>query len=126
MVGLDEPPRLYLPGRHAFAILDRCDRDAAQANLDDVRDIIGSERGCVLRLVGDFYKMAAAYHRPESLLWRDAGVITAGICMLAEWLDLSSAPLGLIGSGHLQRMGFPADRFMALGAVLVSGNSDAD
>jgi hypothetical protein len=102
--------------------LDQCDHGAAQANLDDIRATTGSEIGCTLRLVGDFDKMAAAYHRPESLLWRDAGVVIAAICLLAEWLELASVPLGFVGSAHLQRIGFPTERFMGLGAVLVSGN----
>jgi hypothetical protein len=53
------------------------------------------------------------------------GLVLAGICLVAEWLDLSSTPLGLAGSVRLQSLGFPTDRFIGLGAILVGTNTIA-
>lgn len=120
MVEQSEPPRLYLPGRHAFACLTKAEDGAHTANAVDAR-VTGAIAGCTLRLVGDYAKVSAAYQHPESLLWRDAGIVTAGLCIIAEWMDLTSIPIGLTGSSHLRRLGFPADRFIGLGAVHVGG-----
>lgn len=119
MVGNAEPPRLYLAGRHAFASLAEIDAGAHDANARMILSTIGAAAGCTLRLIGDYAKVSAAYHHPESLLWRDAGVIVAGLCMTAEWMGLASIPIGLIGSAHLPGIGFPSDRFIGLGAVQV-------
>lgn len=123
MMGREEPPRLYVPGRHAFAVLEAAGETVYQANKDDVIAHLGAAGGCTLRLVGDYQKAAAAYLEPESLLWRDAGALIGVMCLVAEWLGLNCTPLGLVGSRHLDELGFPRARFMGLGAVQVGSRA---
>lgn len=121
MISSEDAPRLYLPGRHAFAILDAAHADAGETNQRDVVEMTGATSGCTLRLIADFQKVGAAYHNPESLIWCDAGAIIATLCLVAEWLNLDCVPLGLAGSLHLPRLGYPRDRFIGTGAVHIGG-----
>lgn len=116
----DPAPRLYLPGRHAFALIHHR-ADLATQNREDVRAVASSGAGCTLRLIADFWKIEAAYENGESLIWRDAGVVCATLCFVAQWLGLKSNVLGFAGTGYLSAAGFPLDRFMAVGAVQISG-----
>jgi len=114
----NEAPRLYLP-RHAFAVLN--DRTMAAAeNRAEVERVISSASGCTLRFVADLQKADAAYANAESLLWRDSGALAATICLVSEWLGVSSNVLGFAGTEFAKMIGFPPERFLAVGAVQVS------
>lgn len=117
--GDDTPPRLYLPRTHQFAVLDGAELGCGADNDHDVQQLLGTVNGCTLRFVGDLDKVRAAYENPESLLWRDAGALLATLCLTAEWLGLTAAPLGLVGTQHVRSLGFPTGRFAALGALQI-------
>lgn len=112
--------RLYLPGRHAFAMLPETRFGAGSARSHHVRQMCGAEVGCTLWLVGDMAKIEAAYIHGESLLWRDAGAIVAGLSLTAEFLGMCGVPLGAVGEAHQEDMGFPKSRFLGLGGIHLS------
>lgn len=114
-----EPAYAYLPSRHASALLPATDC-AAEANRNQVTSVLGTSAGCTLRLIADMHKLDAAYANAESLAWRDAGAVATTLCLTAEWMNLRSNVLGFAGTEYLSQIGFPAERFMAVGAVQIS------
>jgi hypothetical protein len=113
-------PRLYEPYDHAFSVLATDRKAAFDENRAAVMAVVGAQRGCTLRLIGDRSKLLAAYDNVDSLLLRDAGAIAATICLCAEWLGLCACPLGFLGNALLPLIGFPTDRFQGAGAVQIS------
>jgi hypothetical protein len=121
MCGEDVQPKMYLP-RHAFAMLNRRAGSAAR-NVADVTRLLPRAAGCTLRFVADMEKAAAAYNNPESLVWRDSGALAATMGLVAEWLGLSANMLGMAGADYMQSLGFPGERFLAVGGIQVSARS---
>lgn len=114
------PVKLYDPTKHAFIVLPSDSRAICARNSAAVAAVLGSVRGCTLRMVGDWSKLSAAYENAETLLYRDAGCLTATLCLCAEWLDLCACPLGFLGQDMLPLIGFPSDRFHAAGGVQIT------
>ncbi|MFD2053208.1 hypothetical protein ACFSQT_08845 [Mesorhizobium calcicola] len=122
MSNSDRAARAYLPTRHAAALL--CvSSQAAELNREQVKAVLGIASGCTLRLIADLSKIDAAYVNGESLAWRDAGVVSATLSFVAEWLGLRSNVLGFSGNAYLPLIGFPTNRFMAVGAVQISSSA---
>ena len=119
MTGSNDRPRLYLAGRHTFALLEDTSLAVQVANRQQIEGLLGTNQGCTLRFIGDYAKESAAYDHAESLLWRDAGALTSVICLVSEWLRIECCPLGLAGTQFIDRLGFPASRFIGLGAVQI-------
>ncbi|WP_239370693.1 hypothetical protein [Mesorhizobium retamae] len=119
MTGSYDPPRVYLPGRHAFALLPACE-EAHGANNASVEATVGRIVGCTFRLIADLEKLAAAYQHPSTLAWRDSGALAATICFVSQWLGLKSNILGFNGDSYLPMIGYTATRFMAVGGVQIS------
>ncbi|MER9288607.1 hypothetical protein NKI66_16300 [Mesorhizobium sp. M0518] len=115
----DLNPRIYLPARHAFALITSA-TEAHKQNGKDVEAVLGRTAGCTLRLIADTSKVDAAYQHGESLAWRDSGALGATLCLVAEWLGLKSTILGFAGNSYLKTIGFSEDRFLAVGAVQLS------
>ncbi len=115
-----EAPRLYAANDHAFDMLDADASTIAVANADDLVGMVGSSRGCTIRLIGDTAKIKAAYQNHESLLVRDAGCMSATIGLCAEWLGLRACPLGFLGQAIVPALGFPAARFQGIGGLIIS------
>lgn len=119
MTGSNDRPRLYLAGRHTFAVLEDARGTVQAANRHQINDLLGTDRGCTLRFIGDYDKTSAAYDHAESLLWRDAGALASVICLVSEWLQIECCPLGLAGTDFIDQLGFPVSRFIGLGAVQI-------
>jgi hypothetical protein len=54
--------------------------------------------GCLLFFVAELGMTAAKYENPESLVWRDAGVLQGSLALVAPRAGLSLCFLGLTGS----------------------------
>lgn len=106
---------LYDPKAHGFHMLPT--GEIPRLNDIQVSQVLGRSQGCTIRLVADLAKVDAAYIHPESLIMRDAGCLIATLCLCATWLDLTSCPLGFLGQDLVEDLGFPATRFLAVGAV---------
>ncbi|TIU52212.1 MAG: hypothetical protein E5W19_02090 [Mesorhizobium sp.] len=68
-------------------------------------------------------KVSAAYNNSESLVWRDSGALAATIGLVAEWLGLSANMLGIAGGEYMRSIGFPGERFLAVGGIQISSRS---
>ena len=119
------PAKLYEPIGHRFLVLAADPAPIWKANRDEVRAVAGADCGCTLRLVGDWAKIFSAYENAESLLYRDAGHLSATLGLCAEWLGLCACPLGFLGNAILPILGLPDAHFRGAGAVLVgdAGNN---
>lgn len=115
--------RYYDPVLHRFLILAGDVSRVGQANRRAIKTVTGTYRGCTLRFIGDWTKLSAAYSNAESLLLRDAGCLMATVGLCAAWLGLSACPLGFLGNNLLPDLGFPTDRFRAVGAILIGGET---
>jgi Nitroreductase family len=113
-------PKLYEPAEHAFVVLAADTKALQEENRAAVMSVTGIHRGCTLRLVGDRAKLLAAYENVDTLLLRDAGAVTATVCLCAEWLGLCACPLGFLGSAILPLVGLPTNRFRAVGGVQIT------
>lgn len=72
----------------------------------------------VLWYLADMSLLEASYIHPESLAWRDAGVLIALHALVAEYLGYAYCPLGISGADEAQS--FSSQRtFMGVGLALV-------
>ena len=88
--------QLYLPDKHALAVLSKPNqtRDLVRSELSPVLDI---QSGIVIRLIAEPGKTSAKYEHADSLVWRDAGVLTGHMALVAEALACNFCPLGITG-----------------------------
>ncbi|MGG5819343.1 nitroreductase family protein [Falsiroseomonas sp. HW251] len=76
-------------------------------------------RGTALVLLADRARTAAFYHRPDSLLWRDAGALLASLQLAAGSLGLVACPTGLLGQEVADGLFPGSDRVVAAGSLVV-------
>lgn len=88
--------QLYLPEKHALAQLSAPNqtRNLVRSELLPVLDI---QSGIVVRLIAEPGKTSAKYEHADSLVWRDAGVLTGHMALVAEALACNFCPLGITG-----------------------------
>lgn len=89
--------QLYLPDKHALALLSQPNqtRDVVRNELLPVLDI---QSGIVIRLIAEPGMTAAKYENADSLVWRDAGVLTGQMALVAEAFACNFCPLGITGN----------------------------
>lgn len=93
--------------------------DAALAlNRASIAELLGPAEGTTIQLAADAELVAACYENHGSLLWRDAGALTATMCLIATALGLTAMPLGRTGDSIVRATGLPG-AFIGAGAVHV-------
>lgn len=68
-----------------------------QAVRKETDELVAAPAATLLLLVAEPGKTAAKYLNPDSLVWRDAGVLLGYLSLAAEALDLAFVPLGITG-----------------------------
>lgn len=109
----------YDPVEHAVIEVPRsevCARDARSA----ADALVPVERGTLIGLLAEPGKTAAKYENPESLVWRDAGVVLGYMSFVAQALGLSFCPLGISGEPHLRHACPDTTRAYAAGLAILS------
>lgn len=90
---------------------------------DQLRTLAGqclpSKPGTLIWLAGQEERIAAAYSDGESLLWREAGVLTGMLALVSPSLGLNAVPLGLTGEPVVSRMSW-SPKLTGLGALSLS------
>jgi hypothetical protein len=71
--------------------------DARALNRQSVAKIADAGKGTTLQIVADRYRYEGCYDHCDSLMWRDAGALTAVVSLVATLLGLVSVPLGRHG-----------------------------
>ena len=91
-----EPWFRYDPIEHSLVELPESLSAARRARLM-ANELTPLHAGVLLALVAEPGKTGAKYEHHESLVWRDAGVVLGYMSLVAEALQLSFCPLGLLG-----------------------------
>jgi hypothetical protein len=109
----------YDPVRHALVELPESAANCALARCA-ADELVAVGRGLLLGLVAEPGKTAAKYINPETLIWRDAGVVLGYMSVVAEVLGLSFCPLGITGNAQLSHLLAPRLLF-GVGLALLGG-----
>ena len=108
----------YAPLKHQIEILRVSHRGALESFLCDCREILPEASGTAIVLVGDMNRVAALYMRPESLLWRDGGVLLQTLALVATAYRLAFCPLGILGNSVVRSLELP-ERVSAVGVAMI-------
>ena len=100
-------------GSHDLALAARVAADA----------IVASGDATLIALVAEPGKTAAKYLFPESLVWRDAGVIIGALAWSAEALSLNICPLGATGTPFISSISRER-ALIGVGLVLIGGRPE--
>jgi len=94
---------LYQPLSHRLELL------SATKPLDDLRGaakvVVDPQQGRLIVFVAEHGMTGAKYENPESLIWRDAGVVQGAMATVAAQLGLSMCLLGLTGHEAVSKLG---------------------
>lgn len=86
---------------------------------------VDPQKGTLLWLAADVGKTASKYENPESLIWRDAGVLIAHLGLVASYLGLHFCALGATGAAWGIELN-EAQLICGVGAALVGTPPSAD
>lgn len=90
----------YDPHDHALVALPQS-RIAADAARYRASEVVDAPNATLIGFTAEPGKLAAKYEFPESLIWRDAGVLLGYLSLGAQALGLAFCPLGITGDPHL-------------------------
>ncbi len=88
---------LYDAEAHGLRALNTLER-ARALNRQSVATIADAEKGTTLQIVADRHRYEGCYDHCDSLIWRDAGALTAVVSLVATLLGLVSVSLGRHGN----------------------------
>jgi len=93
----------YDPHAHALSVLPD-DWPLSQLRTSATR-LLDQPASTLLAFVAEPGLTSAKYFCPESLIWRDAGVLQGAICMIAPQAGLGACLLGFNGNGAFESLG---------------------
>ena len=108
----------YAPLTHQLEILRVSDPAALRSFVRDCHQILPEALGTAIVLVGDMNRVATLYERPESLLWRDGGVLLQTLALVATAYRLAFCPLGVLGNAVVDALTLP-EQVAAVGVALI-------
>jgi SagB-type dehydrogenase family enzyme len=120
----DAPWSRYDPVEHALVQILDTHGNAAQVRRTAAK-LVEVERGVLIALVAEPGKTAAKYENPESLVWRDAGVVLGYLSIVAEALGLAFCPLGITADEYLAHLSPTPGGLHGAGVAILGGSSVA-
>ena len=87
----------YNPQNHSLDLLAK-DDSLFQPLVDCSEQVVPRGGGHLILFVAEPGKTAAKYENPESLIWRDAGVLQGSLALVAAALGLNYCLLGITGN----------------------------
>lgn len=87
----------YNPQEHSLDMLLIAD-DALRPLVDHCEAVVPRSGGQLMLFVAEPGKTAAKYEHPESLVWRDAGVLQGSVALVAASLGSNFCLLGVTGN----------------------------
>jgi hypothetical protein len=108
---------MYLPDQHTLGLV--ATGPWVQSALRSFSAVVPVCGGSFLWFLGDKGRLESKYHNPESLMWKEAGVLTAGVYLAAANLGLNCCAVGRNGARELKQIGSPLAPFVALGGCIV-------
>ena len=119
----------YAPLAHQLEVLRVPRRRHLETFLEDCRQVLPEASATAIVLVGEMNRVAAVYKRPESLLWRDAGVLLQTLALVATAYRLAFCPLGILGTPVVRAIGL-SEQISGVGVALIgrfgSGGTEED
>lgn len=91
--------------------------NAIQSEIDvntirkEVSTIVDVQDGTIVLLGAEYGKTAAKYNNPDSLIWRDSGILLCGLHMAATYLNMSFCPLGITGEPWVSKLSEQSNLF---------------
>lgn len=108
----------YDPVRHTLTELPESTSSVARARTA-AGELLPLRHGVLIALVAEPGKTAAKYEYPETLVWRDAGIVFGYMSLITEMLSLSFCPLGMTGHSLLKDLPFNAASLQGVGLAVV-------
>ena len=108
----------YAPLVHQLQTLRVSRPEHLDAFRQDCHQLLPEASGTAIVLVGEMNRVAAVYKRPESLLWRDAGVLLQTLALVATAYRLAFCPLGILGTPVVRAIGL-SRQILGVGVALV-------
>lgn len=93
--------------------------DVAFATRQAADKVVPANNASLIALVAEPGKSAAKYDFPESLIWRDAGVMLGYFSIAAEALGLAFCPLGITGDLEIAKTLDQQGRLRGVGLALL-------
>lgn len=87
----------YNPQEHSLDLLDK-GASLLQPLVECSEQVVPRGGGHLILFVAEPGKTAAKYENPESLIWRDAGILQGSLALVAAALGLNYCLLGITGN----------------------------
>ena len=91
----------------------------SEININTIRDV---QDGTIVLLGAEYGKTAAKYDNPDSLIWRDSGILLCGLHMAATYLNMSFCPLGITGEPWVSKLSEQSNLF-GVGVAIFGRNT---
>lgn len=109
---------MYLPEIHGLGYL-AVDLAAARSLTHQRGLLLPACDGLTVWFAGEHARVATKYRHGQSLIWRDAGVLTAHLYLVTEALGLGACALGITGEPHLSSCLHSRRRVAGFGGVVI-------
>jgi SagB-type dehydrogenase family enzyme len=111
---------LYQPIFHSLAALD-CQKEKVSELIEAINNVLPIQKGTIIWFGAQFAKTLSKYRNGESLVWKDVGVLTATITLVAEALNLNCCPLGITGEPFVSQIFASEKEVVGVGGILIGG-----
>ncbi len=108
---------LYVPSRHALGLVAA--GPGVRATVRALSSVVRVGSGTLLWFIGDVRRYESKYRHPETLMLKEAGVLTAAAYLAAAQLNMACCAIGRNGIDELSYWGRTLSGYAALGAVVV-------
>jgi hypothetical protein len=108
---------VYLPDAHALGHV--ATGPGVRAAVRAFNSVVPVGGGTLLWFLADVRRYVSKYHNPESLILKEAGVLTAGAYLAAAQLGLGCCAVGRNGSREIWCLGKDFSEFAPVGACIV-------
>lgn len=121
LVGSEGGPWLrYDPIEHSLAEVS-ASAQSQEVTREQASALLDLGKSALLALLVEPGRTSAKYEHPESLVWRDAGVVLGYMSVVAEALQMPFCPLGLTGDSTVGRGWMPQGVLQVAGLALLGG-----
>jgi len=111
---------MYDPRAHALAELE-CHKRDLRRFVKHISEAVSPEHGTVVWFIAQPQRTGNHYRFPESLLWRDAGVLIGVMAVVAESLNLAFCPVGATGDPYVAALMATGDNVHGFGGAILGG-----
>jgi SagB-type dehydrogenase family enzyme len=111
----------YDPADHKLELLRAFQRGSLDEFVESCGQIAPAGGSTAIVLIADAKRMQSHYSNPESLIWRDAGVLLQTLSLTAHAYGLATCMLGTTGEEVAYSLSLATADWPAVGVMLVGG-----